>query len=199
MARIKNFDPDAALDRAMDVFWRRGFDATGVQDLVDELGLSRSSLYATFGDKDQLFQRAFQRYCAREAAPRHELLTREGSVLEALRELLVGLAQAPDRHPDRRGCLVVNAAMERVPHDAATTAAVGAQLGRLEEALYAAVRRGQAGGELDAGRDARSLARFLVTVVQGMLVVGKATADSAALHDTVDVALAAVAGPPARR
>lgn len=194
MSRVKTFDPDAVLDAAMDVFWRKGFAETSVHDLVDELGLSRSSLYATFGDKDQLFQKAFARYCSTEAGPRHELLTREGPVLDGLRELLLGLARAPELHPDRRGCLVVNAAMERIPADPATTAAVAAQLGRLEEALHAALRRGQAAGEIDAGRDARALARFLVTVVQGMRVVGKATADRDALHDTVEVALAAVTG-----
>lgn len=193
MPRVKTFDSDAALDRAMDLFWRQGYEATGVQDIVDELGISRSSLYSTFGGKDQLFQMAFQRYCAQEAGPRHALLTQDGSVLDALRELLLGLADAPRHHPDRRGCLVVNAAMERVPGHAATTVAVTTQLGRLEEALYAAIRRGQAAGEVDPARDARALARFLVSVVQGMRVVGKATADPATLRDTVDVALAAVA------
>ncbi len=192
MARVKTFDPDAVLDRAVELFWRQGFEATGVQDLVDELGISRSSLYSTFGDKDQLYLKAFERYCAREAGPRHELLTRGGSVMAGLRELLVGLAEAPEHHPDRRGCLVVNAAMERVPHDPATTAAVAAQLRRLEDALHAALLRGQAGGEVDPSRDARALARFLVTVVQGMRVVGKATAERAALLDTVEVALAGV-------
>lgn len=192
MSRIKTFDADATLDLAMDLFWRKGYSETSVQDLVDELGISRSSLYATFGDKDQLFHQSFARYCATEAGPRHELLTRDGSVLDALRELLLGLAMAPERHPDRRGCLVVNAAMERVPDDPATTAAVTAQLGRFEEALYAALRRGQAAGEIDMGRDARALARFLVSVVQGMRVVGKATADRDALRDTAEVALDAV-------
>ena len=192
MAGVKTFDSDAALDAAMDLFWRRGYADTSVQDLVDELGISRSSLYATFGDKDQLFQQAFGRYCMTEAGPRHELLTRDGSVLNALRELLYGLAHAPEHYPDRRGCLVVNSAMERVPSDPATTALVTAQLGRLEEALYAALRRGQVAGEIDPSRDARTMARFLVSVIQGMRVIGKATADRSTLRDTTDVALDAV-------
>lgn len=194
MSRVKTFDPDAVLDAATDLFWRRGFADTGIQDLVDELGISRSSLYATFGDKDRLFQMALARYCTTEAGPRHELLTRDGSVRDALRQLLLGLAHAPEQHPDRRGCLIVNAAMERVPGDSATTVAITDQLGRLEEALYSTVRRGQASGEIDRARDARALARFLVCVVQGMRVLGKATADREALLDTVDVALEAVVG-----
>lgn len=194
MARVKTFDPDATLARALDLFWRRGHAATGVQDLVDELGISRSSLYATFGGKDQLYLAAFERYCAQEAGPRHALLAADGSVLDALRALLTGLAEAPERYPDRRGCLVVNTAMELVPADPDATAAVEAQLERLERALLAAVRRGQAQGEIPPRRDPVALARFLVTVVQGMRVVGKATGDTAALRDTVEVAVAAVAG-----
>jgi len=189
---VKHFDADLALARAMDLFWRQGYEATSVQDLVEELGLSRSSLYATFGDKDTLFQSALQHYCRAEAGPRHDLLHGPGPVLGAVRALLEGIAAAPSVHPDRRGCLVVNAAMERVPADPATAEAVAAQLKRFEEALTGALRRGQERGELDRGQDARALARFLVAVVQGMRVVGKAGADPAVLDDVVAVALGAI-------
>jgi len=195
MARLKTFDEETVLDRAMDLFWRQGYEGTGVQDLVDELGISRSSLYATFGGKEQLFLRSFERYCSREAGPRHALLTGPGSPLAGIRALLLGLADAPSEYPDRRGCLVVNSAMERIPGDAGTTAAVTGQLARLEEALHATLRRAQAEGEVDPAADARAQARFLVAIVQGMRVVGKATADRRALLDTVDVAVAALGAP----
>lgn len=199
MADVKHFDPDAVLERATDVFWRRGFEATSVQDLVDELGISKSSLYASFGSKDRLYQQALLHYCKAEAGPRHALLTGDGSVLAAVRALLSGIARAPLDHPDRRGCLVVNAAMERVPADPDTTAAVTAQLDRFEDALFAALRRGQETGEIDPEQDARSLARFLVCVVQGMRVVGKATGSAEALLDTVDVSLRAIGPRPSPR
>jgi len=189
---VKHFNPDAALDRAMKLFWRQGYEATSMQDLVAELGLSRSSLYATFGDKQALFQAALEHYRRVEAGPRHELLAGDGPVLEAVRTLLEGIAAAPSVHPDRRGCLIVNAAMERVPADPATARAVAAQLRRFEEALARALRRGQERGELDRDQDATALARFLVTVVQGMRVVGKAGADPTVLDDVVDVAVAAL-------
>lgn len=192
MADVKHFDSDAVVERATDLFWRRGFEATSVQDLTDELGISRSSLYATFGSKDRLYQQALLHYCAVEAGPRHALLTGDGSVLAAIRSLLRGIADAPLERPDRRGCLIVNAAMERVPSDADTAAAVAAQLGRFEAALCAALRRGHDTGELDPSQDPRAVARFLVCVVQGMRVVGKATGDAAALRDTVEVALSAI-------
>jgi len=191
---VKHFDQHATLARAMDLFWRRGYEATSVQDLVDELGISRSSLYATFGDKDALFQAALEHYCGTEAGPRHELLHGDRPVREAVRELLEGIAAAPDIHPDRRGCLVVNAAMERIPADPVTARAVAAQFERFEDALHDALRRGQERGQLDAAEDPRALARFLVAVVQGMRVVGKAGRDPAHLGDVVEVALRAL-GP----
>jgi len=190
---VKHFDQDVALGREMDQFWRQGYEATSVQDLVDELGLSRSSLYATFGDKDALFQAALQHYCRAEAGPRHDLLHGDRPVREAVRELLEGIAAAPEVHPDRRGCLVVNAAMERVPADPATARAVAAQLERFETALRDALRRGQERGELDPAQDPRALARFFVALVQGMRVVGKAGRDPAGLRDVVEVALRALA------
>lgn len=196
MADIKHFNEGQALQRAMDLFWRRGYDATSLQDLVNELGISRSSLYATFGDKHQLFGAALEHYCRVEAGPRHELLQRPGPALDAIHELLSGIAAAPTIHPDRRGCLVVNAAMERVPDDPETAAAVAAQFARFENALADAVRRGQRDGDLDPGQDAQSVARFLVTVVQGMRVVGKAAADPAILEDVVKVALGAIRRVP---
>ena len=192
MPDVKHFDEQEALGRAMDLFWRQGYEATSVQDLTEELGLSRSSLYATFGDKDRLYQAALQHYCRAEAGPRHALLQGDRPVLDAVRELLEGIAAAPSLHPDRRGCLVVNAAMERVPADETTAAAVAAELERLEAALVDALRRGQARGELAGSLDARASARFLVAVVQGMRVVGKAGADPRGLQDVVEVALGAL-------
>lgn len=196
MPDVKHFDRDLALDAAMDLFWRRGYEATSMADLVSELGISRSSLYATFGDKDALYAAALARYCAVEAGPRHALLSADGPVRGAIRTLLEGIAAAPEQHPDRRGCLVVNAAMERVPADPSTADAVAAQLERFAAALHAAIARGQRAGELDSRQDAVALAHFLVTVVQGMRVVGKASNDPAMLRDSVDVALAAVRPAP---
>jgi len=192
MADVKHFDEGLALGRAMDLFWRQGYDATSLQDLVDELGISRSSLYATFGDKDRLYRAALALYCRSEAGPRHDLLQRPGPVLDSIRELLLGIAAAPMIHTDRRGCLVVNAAMERVPADRETTIAVAEQLDRFEHALADALRRAQRQAELDLDADPRALASFLVTVVQGMRVVGKAGADPTALDDVVEVAMRAI-------
>lgn len=196
MADVKHFDPETALDRAMTMFWRQGYEATSIGHLVAELGLSRSSLYATFGDKQALFLAALARYRRLEAGPRHAALTAEAPVLDTLHALLQDIAAAPSVHPDQRGCLIVNAAMERIPADPATAAVVAEQLEHFEAALATALRRGQARGELDDAQDTTALARFLVTLVQGMRVVGKAGADPTVLQDVIDVAMGAIRPRP---
>lgn len=196
MMRTKAFDPDATLDRAMEFFWAHGYAAAGVDELLRHLGLSRSSLYATYGSKEELFRRALERYLEREARPALAALAEPGPVLPVLRRMLLRLADVERHDPERRGCMVVNTAMERIPADDASAATIRAHLAADVDVLAAALRRAQAQGEVGDDRDPVALARFLVTLIQGLRVVGKATADLDALRDTVDVALAAVGGEP---
>src|SRR5919205_4395394 len=94
MARTKQFDRHAALDQAMELFWKRGYHATSIQDLVDRLGVNRQSLYDTFGGKDQLFQAALERYRELQGIPMRRCLEREGPVREVLREFFeIAIAQ----------------------------------------------------------------------------------------------------------
>lgn len=199
VVRSKEFDVDLAIQRAMELFWERGYEATGIAELVQHLGIARGSLYATFGSKDGLYQRALRRYCVTEAGPVLDRLTEPGPVLPVLTAMLRQLADGPGADPRRRGCMVVNAAMERIPADRGTADAVSAHLRRDEDILAAAIRRARRNGELPAGRDPRAVARFLVATIQGLRVVGKATADSATLHDVVTLALDTLAAPPTRR
>lgn len=190
MARPKEFDPEVVLERAVEVFWRQGFEATTVDDLVSELGVSRQSLYATFGSKEQLYQLALDRYRHREAERLVELLAGDGRLLPRLRGLLDGLVDGMVSDPQCKGCFVVNAATERVPSAEATRRQVADQFARLEEVLQFAFRRAQLNGELAAAADPRSLARFLLTTLQGLRVMGKATPERALLADIAGTILA---------
>jgi len=190
--RTKDFDPDLALERAMQLFWARGYEATGIADLVEHLGIGRASLYTTFGSKSRLYDLALERYCVQRAGPVIDALEEPGPVLPRVRAMLEHLAAAPAADPERHGCLVVNAAMERIPADPAVLRRVTDHLRKDEDVLTRALGRAQRQGELAAELDPRSAARFLVATVQGLRVVGKATADTAVLHDVVDVALRAL-------
>lgn len=187
MPRTREFDLDQALDRAMDLFWRRGYAATSLQDLLTELSIGSGSLYAAFGSKDKLYARALERYCSRYAGALVELLENADDIRTALRTALTRMVEADLAAPER-GCLLVNAATER-HDDPGTLDRVAVTLRRLESALVAALEKAQARGELSADKQPVELARFLTTFVQGLRVVGRAGLGRAFVEDAVDTAL----------
>ncbi|MDI3341903.1 MAG: TetR/AcrR family transcriptional regulator [Sphaerobacter sp.] len=189
MARTKEFSPDAALQAAMELFWQKGYEATSVADLVEHLGIGRGSLYATFGDKHQLYLAALQRYLETQP-PILELLSQPGPVLPAVRALVERYAEEAAGDRQRRGCMVVNAAVERLPADRHVARLVEGSWDRLETALTSALIRAQAQGELSPDKCPQALARYLLVVLQGLRVVGKGEASANRLRDAAQQALA---------
>jgi len=180
VARPREFTHDVVLDRAMQVFWSRGYEATSIQYLVDRMGIQRGSLYGTFGDKRALFFAAIDRYDRVVTAKLLAALDGPASGKDAIREffrLKVALALEP-RRP--RGCLVTNSTR------------VGAVLAKIEAAFHRAVVRAQTAGEIDRARDPRALARFLTSSAQGLSVMAKTFPERAVLKDIVRVVLAAL-------
>lgn len=192
VAGAKQFDEDHAVDRALELFWRRGYEATSVRDLMDHTGLGQGSLYGTFGDKHGLFLRTLDRYAELTTCQVVERLRADGPVKPAIRRMLREMADDALCDPERKGCLFVNAAAELLPSDVEAGERIEAAFGQIEDALCAAVERGQASGEIDPGRDARTVARFLLTAVQGLRVVGKATPVPARLDAVIEISMAAV-------
>jgi TetR/AcrR family transcriptional repressor of nem operon len=187
MGRPRTFDIDVAVDRAMELFWRHGFEATSTEDLVEGLGIARGSLYKAFGSKEQLYAMALQRYCDRHAVGLIELLDRAEQVRPAIRAALLELVEADLADPER-GCLMVNAATERSAHPG-TVQQVSRTMGRIESAMAGALERAQARGEIAPDKNPREQAQFLTTFLQGLRVMGKARADRAFLENAVEVAL----------
>jgi TetR/AcrR family transcriptional repressor of nem operon len=192
MARPKEFDPDVALTRAMELFWCRGFEATSVQDLVTHLGISRASMYATFGGKRQLYLAALQRYRTALAGSLVARLDGAEPVLPAVRGVLRSLAEEALADTERCGCLAVNAAMEVAPRDPDVSSMVSGTMLEVEQALHRALERAQASGELSTQHDPRALARFLGSTINGLRVTGKATPDRDRLDDVIAVTLSAL-------
>lgn len=189
MPRTKEFDPERALQSALELFWARGYERTSTADLVEHLGIARASLYATFGSKHELYLRALDRYRG-EMDPRViELLSRPGPALPAVRELIGIYARQASGPDGGTGCLIVNAAVERAPDDPQATQRVEASWTALEVALSSALMRAQAQGELAADRDPRALARFVLVLLQGIRVVGKARSDPQRVRDAAAAAL----------
>jgi TetR/AcrR family transcriptional repressor of nem operon len=192
VARPRLFDREAALDRAMDIFWSQGYEATSIEDLVARMGIQRGSLYAAFGDKRTLFLAALERYRRVVARELLDALEAPGSGLEAIRRffrLRVESALDPRRPP---GCLVTNSVVELSRRDRGATAAVNAPLVEMEAAFRRALARARAAGELEPRRDLRALARFLTSSAQGLSVMAKTFPDRALLEDVVSIVLAAL-------
>ena len=192
MARTKEFDPDAALQKALELFWERGYEATSMADLVEHLGIARASLYATFGGKHDLYLKAFERYLQTRDPDIVEALSQPGPALPAVRALVHAYAEQSTTDPHRRGCMVVNTAVELVGRDPQAARRVEASWDTLETALTSALTRARAQGELAADRDPRALARFLLVLLQGMRVLGRAHPDPGRLRDAAEQALAAL-------
>ncbi|MBN0043620.1 helix-turn-helix transcriptional regulator [Streptomyces actuosus] len=190
MARTKAFDPQVALQSALELFWSKGYEATSMADLVDHLGIGRASIYATFGNKRALYLKALDRYGeARNTALAREL-SRPGPALPAVRAAVRRLAAEAAEEPGRtRGCLVTNTAAELAPHDGAAARRVELNWAHLETLLHSALLRAQAQGELPEERDPRALARMLLVLLQGLGVVGKASTDPARVLDAAEQAL----------
>ncbi|HLL87866.1 MAG TPA: TetR/AcrR family transcriptional regulator [Tepidisphaeraceae bacterium] len=167
--RPRSFDPDAALDAALDVFWRHGYAGASLGTLTDAMGINGPSLYAAFGNKEALFRKAVDRYVERPASYLGKAL-REPTARAATERLYAGaIDMAMDgKNPD--GCLLVQGALAAAPDGAW----VQDELTRRRAAAEAAVRRryeqALTAGDLPAGVDPAALAKYVVTVLWGMAV-----------------------------
>ena len=195
MSGVKQFDQDEALDRAMVVFWERGYEATSIQDVVEATGVNRGSLYATFRDKTQLFLAVLARYAKRVGTPMLAELA-DPDPRQAVERMFAAILRRTGDPTWPRGCLITNTALECPRSGDAINRTIAAWVGQQESVLYQVLLRAQAEGSLDRTRDCRALARFFVGVAQGLNVVHKATADPAVLHDIVRVAMQVWEAPP---
>ncbi|MGH4031724.1 TetR/AcrR family transcriptional regulator [Actinomycetota bacterium Odt1-20B] len=192
MGRPKQFDPDAAVEQAMEVFWRKGYGATTPQDLVDALGIGKGSLYNAFGSKSALFRLALRRYRDSQALALVALLEEPGPVRARLRKALLLLVEMDLADADRRGCMAVNTAAEMGSSDEEATDVVRRMFDRTEEAFRAAVEEGQRAGELTPGRDPRAQASLILSTLVGLRLVARVEQGPDRLTRAVDALLDAL-------
>lgn len=192
MARIREFDTEAAVEAAMTAFRRKGFEGTSIQDLVEATQVGRGSLYAAFGNKEGLYLAAVDRYRERYADPLVEVLRSGAPARDLLREVFVSLVDEIVRDGSRQACLIVSAATERIRHDTEVARRVRGTTEALEEALTDLITEAQRLGQVTEARDARDLARFFVMAMQGLKVVGAINPDRRSLMSTAEAALSAL-------
>ena len=190
MGRPREFDTDAALEKAMRLFWAKGYEGTSVGDLTETLGISRPSLYAAFGDKQSLFRAALERYAAGPAGYVAMAIAKP-TAREVAEHLLRGAAdlQASTRNPG--GCLTVNGGIAcgdeaepvRQALNTHRTAGVALLRRRFEQA--------KAQHDLPKDSDPAALARFLAAVVYGMAVLASGGASRKELEQVIQSAMKA--------
>ncbi len=195
MARPREFDEAVALDAAMDCFWREGYEATSVRDLAARMGITGTSLYNAFGDKRSLFRQALQRYAERSTRERIARLESTLPPKQAVRAFLGEIVERSLDDLDRRGCLLVNSALEIAPHDAELGAEIAARLGEIEAFFRRTVTAAQADGSIPPDRDPADLARLLLGVTLGVRVLARSNPQRELLEGTARPALALLDWP----
>ncbi|MER5526918.1 TetR/AcrR family transcriptional regulator [Streptomyces sp. NPDC002677] len=187
MARIREFDTDQAIDRAMDLFWRRGYAETSLQDLLKELSIGSGSFYAAFGSKEQLYIRSLDRYISLQGGELETTLDETPGIRFAVRKALTSLIEADLADPTR-GCLVVNTATECGDQPLAADR-VNTAIRQIESSLTGALERAQARGEISPEKNPGELARFLTTFIQGIRIVGGARMGREFMEDSLSTAM----------
>ena len=189
MARTKAFDPNDVLDSAMHLFWRQGYEATSIHDLVETTGINRASMYACFGGKEALFSAALDHYVDRINRDRLALLSADGSARRALERYFGALIRFSVGEGRNLGCLLTNTAVEAAARTPAMDAKLSHVFDQVENTFRDVIRRGQADSEISRNHGPTALARFLMSTVHGLRVRARFHPDEKHLRDTARVAL----------
>jgi len=189
--RPRAFDPEAALDAAMRVFWQRGYDGASLAELTEAMQINRPSLYATFGDKETLFRKAMDRYCAGPASY-VEAALRQPTARAAVEAIFAGAINLTTSPANPLGCLLIQAGTAGAEHDSMRCAMVRQRKIGLD-LLQDRLERGQREGDLSTSVDAAALARYITTVLRGL---GIQAADGDSREDLLAVARTAMQAWP---
>lgn len=190
MGRPRAFDADTALDEAMEVFWRHGYEGATIAQLTDAMGINPPSLYAAFGSKEGLLKAALDRYSTKRAAVMEEILS-AATAREVAEQFLMRTADSHTDPANPPGCLLVQGGLacgvgsENVPFE------LGAHRAQTERQLRERFVRAKAEDDLDASSDPAALARYLSAVTAGMGVMASSGADRDALRQVAAVSLKA--------
>ncbi|PNH82139.1 TetR/AcrR family transcriptional regulator [Vibrio diazotrophicus] len=172
MARKSNFDRDEKLVQAMELFWQKGYANTAISDLIDSLQINRFSLYNSFGDKQNLYYEALEKYLSSVSIPTLSSLENQDASLEELEQFLKQFAQM--QRLNNRGCFMQNALVEHAGTDDTVLQKGHFLFDHLIEIISRAISNAQLQSKLRASHDPRALAQLVLTQMQGMRVLGKA-------------------------
>jgi TetR/AcrR family transcriptional repressor of nem operon len=184
------------LDAAIACFWHRGYEATSVRDLAETMGISGPSLYNAFGDKRALFVAALERYLDHSTRARIKRLGDSLPPKQAVRRFIEEIIERSLSDRERRGCFLINSALEVAPHDRKLGALIADRLGEIEAFFRRSVEAAQADGSVPSDRSPGDLARLLLGVLLGIRVLARSKPERALLAGVASPALALLDHPP---
>ena len=192
MARTKAFDTDEVLDRALHIFWQKGYEGTSMQDLVDSMQINRASIYDTFGNKEQLYLSALQRYLKRNHQQVQQLLAHSSSVREALEQLLDNMIQESLHDAERKGCFVVNATTGLANRYEEVNQLVLENERRMAFIFEDFIRQGKEQSEISSDQDEGALSSYLFSSIQGLRVLAVTNSDLTTLRRVKELILSTI-------
>jgi AcrR family transcriptional regulator len=187
--RPRGFDRDDVLDRAMRLFWERGYEGTSVSELTEAMGITPPTLYTFFGDKKHLFLEAVERYESRLGSFAAKALTEEPTAERSIRRLLLGAADFFSNSRGPKGCLVVLGATNCTVESRDVFAALAKRRRAAEIAVRRRIAAGRSAGELAEHADIDALTGLITTILLGLAIKARDGTSRAALHKIVDQAM----------
>ncbi len=186
MGRNFEFNREETLNKAMQVFWQKGYKATSMKDLIREMGIQPGSIYNSFGDKHSLFLEAIKYYGDVVTSNALKSLESDGSPIENLHNFFNDIVSLP-QDKKCRGCLIVNSVVELSPHDEETAEIVNSIMKKIEGSFYNCLKKARDTDEIGNDKDIKALSRCLASSTHGLLVTGKSNASREEMQDIVNV------------
>lgn len=189
MPRTKAFNEQEVLEKAMQLFWKQGYNGTSIQELIDHLGINRASLYNTYGDKEQLFEKTFYRYRKDAAQGLRDRLAVYEDVAAGIRAVFATAIGDAATDPDRKGCFVVNVTTELLPGPESLRELLAQHNQGMEDAFADYLQQGQAAGQVPDSVDIRSVAVLIYNLFNGIRVTTKVKVNQPELLNAVEQVL----------
>jgi len=186
MPRVKQFNEEEVLHKAMELFWEKGYNATSMQDIVTRLGINRGSLYDTFGGKKNLFDKSLSLYCAIHQEGTKQFISNQNNVKEGIRNLFELLIGKESTELDRRGCFCVNSTNEVAHENEYVNELLNSNQEFYESLFYDFLYKGQENGEISRDKDIKMISFLIFTLFSGIKVVSKIENDNTRLLASID-------------
>lgn len=193
MARSREFEPEQALQKAMELFWLKGYSNTSMDELVKHTGVSLQGLYTTFGNKKSIFLAALDRYSQTSVAQLLKNLQRPDAGLKEIRGFFQAFVRAAEEPDSKRGCFMCNTAIEMAPHDRPSRAKVDGHFDRMRSRFCRALKNARKRREIGRRVDPEKTADYLQGMALGILVLVRSGAGRRPVRNMVEIALTALA------